>query len=48
MPTRMECYALVDVAENFIKGDNTFDGIDKENIVGNWRINIPYEKYVGG
>ena len=40
--------ALVDVAENFIKGDNAFDGIDEENIVGNWRINIPYEKYIGG
>lgn len=39
--------ALVDVTENFIEGDSVFDGIDEENIVGNWRINIPYEKYTG-
>ena len=39
--------ALVDVIDNFIEGDNAFDGIDAENIVDNWRINIPYEKYVG-
>ncbi|MBO5935307.1 MAG: galactose ABC transporter substrate-binding protein [Clostridia bacterium] len=39
--------ALVDVIDNFIEGDNAFDGIDAENIVDNWRINIPYEKYTG-
>ena len=38
---------LVDVIDNFIEGDNAFDGIDEEIIVDNWRINIPYEKYVG-
>ena len=38
---------LVDVIDNFIEGDSAFDGIDEENIVDNWRINIPYEKYVG-
>lgn len=39
--------ALVDVIDNFIEGDNAFDGIDEENVVDNWRINIPYEKYMG-
>lgn len=39
--------ALVDVIDNFIEGDNAFDGIDEENVVDNWRINIPYEKYTG-
>lgn len=39
--------ALVEVIDNFIEGDNAFDGIDAENIVDNWRINIPYEKYTG-
>ena len=38
---------LVDVIDNFIEGDSAFDGIDEENIVDNWRINIPYEKYTG-
>ncbi len=37
--------AIVDVAENYLEGQNPFDGIDGENIVGDWRINIPYEQY---
>lgn len=39
--------AIVDVAENYRDGKNPFDGIDKDNVVGDWRINIPYEKYTG-
>lgn len=39
--------ALVDVFENYLQNKNTFDGIDTENVVGDWRINIPYEKYTG-
>lgn len=38
---------LVDVTENYLDGDDAFDDIDEANIVGNWRINIPYEKYTG-
>lgn len=38
--------AIVDVAENYLEGENPFDGIDEETIVGDWRINIPYEQYV--
>lgn len=37
--------AIVDVTENYLEGQNPFDGIDGENIVGDWRINIPYEQY---
>lgn len=38
--------AISEVAKNFLENKNAFDGIDEENIVGNWRINIPYEQYV--
>lgn len=38
---------LVDVMENYLEADDVFDGIDEKTIVGNWRINIPYEKYTG-
>ena len=37
--------AIVDVSENLLSNKSPFDGIDEENIVENWRINIPYEKY---
>ena len=39
--------AIVDVAKNYRDGKNPFDGIDEDNVVGDWRINIPYEKYTG-
>lgn len=37
--------AIIDVTENYLEGKNPFDGIDEETIVGDWRINIPYEQY---
>lgn len=38
--------AIVDVAENYLENKTAFEGIDEKNVVGNWRINIPYEQYV--
>lgn len=38
---------IVDVIENYAEGDSFFDGIETENIVENWRINIPYSAYTG-
>ncbi len=35
------------VTLNLIEGKDTFDGIEKDNIIGNWRINIPYAAYIG-
>ncbi len=35
------------VTMNLIDGDDPFDGIDENNIIGNWRINIPYAAYIG-
>ena len=28
-------------------GKATFDGIDSANVVGTWRVNIPYSSYTG-
>lgn len=36
---------IEEIAENFLEGDDKFDGINKENIVGTWRVNIPYSAY---
>ena len=39
--------AVVDIAENLGLGEDKFDGIDTANIVGTWRVNIPYSAYNG-
>lgn len=39
--------ALVSIATNFIEGKDKFDGLDAENVVGTWRVNIPYATYTG-
>ena len=39
--------AIVTVAKNLFDGKTIFDGIDKDNVVGAWRINIPYSAYTG-
>jgi purine-nucleoside phosphorylase len=33
------------IAENFLENKDKLDGIDKENTVGSWRVNIPYSEY---
>ncbi len=38
---------ILKVAENFIGNMDIFEGIDKDNAVGTWRINIPYSAYTG-
>ena len=37
--------AMVTIVKNFIEGKGTFDGIDKDNVVGTTRVNIPYSPY---
>ena len=37
--------SIVNVAKNLLGGDDVFKGIDKDNVVGKWRINIPYSAY---
>ncbi len=35
------------IAQNFVNGKDTFDGVNADDKVGNWRVNIPYETYTG-
>ena len=37
--------AMRDVFVNFRDGKAPTEGINKDNLVGEWRVNIPYEKY---
>ncbi|MCF0106329.1 MAG: galactose ABC transporter substrate-binding protein [Holdemanella sp.] len=39
--------AVVQIAENLTNNKGTFDGIDAANVVGTWRVNIPYSAYAG-
>lgn len=36
---------IMTVSENLLGGKDMFEDIDKEEVVGKWRINIPYGKY---
>lgn len=35
------------IVENYTSGKGAFDGIDTSNVVGDWRVNIPYAAYIG-
>lgn len=39
--------ALCQMVQNLTSGKDKFDGLDAENVVGTWRINIPYSTYTG-
>jgi methyl-galactoside transport system substrate-binding protein len=39
--------AMVKIATNFLGGMDKLQGIDKDNVVGTWRVNIPYSAYTG-
>ena len=38
---------IFSIAKNFTDGKDKFDGIAAENVVGTWRVNIPYATYTG-
>lgn len=38
---------LVTICENYLDGDDTFDDVNKDNVVEGWRVNIPYAAYTG-
>lgn len=38
---------IVLVAQNMLGGKDTLEGVDAENVVGTWRVNIPYAFYTG-
>jgi methyl-galactoside transport system substrate-binding protein len=39
--------AIIEIANNFITDEDIFDGIEEENVIGKWRVNIPYSAYTG-
>ena len=39
--------AITTITQNFFGGKEKFDGVDTENVVGTWRVNIPYGVYTG-
>ena len=39
--------AISTITQNLAAGKATFDGIDSANVVGTWRVNIPYSSYTG-
>lgn len=38
---------IAQIAGNFLNAKATFDGVDADNVVGTWRVNIPYATYTG-
>lgn len=39
--------AISTIAQNMLNSKSFFEGITAENIVGTWRVNIPYATYLG-
>ena len=38
---------IMKVVENFKNGEDKLSGIEKDNVVGTWKVNIPYAQYFG-
>lgn len=38
---------ITSIARNFLDGKDKFDGVESDNTVGTWRVNIPYATYTG-
>jgi len=39
--------AIIQIANNFITDEDIFNGIEEDNKIGEWRVNIPYSAYTG-
>ena len=39
--------AISTITQNMASGKAAFEGIDSANVVGTWRVNIPYSSYTG-
>jgi methyl-galactoside transport system substrate-binding protein len=35
------------IVSNLLAGKDKLDGVDADNLVGTWRVNIPYAAYTG-
>lgn len=40
--------AICTMVQNMMAGKDKFEGLDAENVIGTWRINIPYSEYTAG
>lgn len=38
---------ITTILTNYTSGSDTFSNVDSENVVGTWRVNIPYAAYIG-
>ena len=38
---------IAQISANFMGGADTFADVAAENVVGTWRVNIPYATYTG-
>ena len=38
---------IANITANYMDGKEAFDGVDSANVVGTWRVNIPYATYTG-
>ncbi len=38
---------IAQIVQNFQAGSDKLDGVEEDNIVGTWRVNIPYSTYTG-
>ena len=38
---------ITTIAQNFLDSKDTFDGVNADDVVGTWRVNIPYATYTG-
>lgn len=38
---------IVTIGQNFLNQKSTFEGVTAEDVVGDWRVNIPYHTYTG-
>lgn len=39
--------AIITIAQNYFGDKDALDGLDSDNLVGKWRVNIPYHTYTG-
>ena len=39
--------AITQIAQNFFVSKDALDGLNQEDLVGTWRVNIPYATYMG-
>lgn len=39
--------AITTITQNFFGGKSALDGLNSEDLVGTWRVNIPYATYIG-